>query len=376
MRTSSFSTRARSGASRPRPRPGRPRSSACLAFAALIACGVLAAPASAKTSPPLYVLRVTEGETTLPEFQIVQTSASAEPSASVVVSIARNGTVIARSSGNGYTGTSQVPQVGDVLTMESPAGTPVGAVVYDGLPSMDPTVCAGSANFSGQNSPGETVKGSFVTLTPRVERYGTSVQESNFGRAQVTILSGSTFGGSFLAPLAIGQTVTATESLETPLAGGAVFKYISENSRPVGACPVVVAPAPPPPPPLALQGTILKFLRTTIHHLLAHGWRNRVTINQPGTVTQDLYLKGGKLPAFAATSTGGHHHRTPPALLLARGSTTAGHAGTVSVLLKPTAKGRRRLKSATNVTVVLVTTLRSRSGTKLNLTRHTVTLHR
>jgi hypothetical protein len=116
-------------------------------------------------------------------------------------------------------------------------------------------------------------------------------------------------------------------------------------------------------------------VRTTIHNLLTHGWRNHVTINQPGTVTQDLYLKGGKLPVYAATSTGRHHHKTPPALLLARGVTTAKSAGTVSVLLRPTVKGRRRLKSAKNLTVVLVTTLRSSSGAKLNLPRRTVTLH-
>jgi hypothetical protein len=344
----------------------------CAAF--VVSCA-FAASASAKPQTPVYTLTVSEGETTLPEFPIDGTSANANLGGSVALSIVRNGTVFARSTGgSGYAGTSQVPQVGDVVTMESPIGTPVGAVVYDGLPSMDPTVCAGSANFSGQNSPGETVKGKYVTLTPRVERYGTSEQESNIGRAQVTILSGSTFGGSFLAPLTPGQTVTAMESLETALAGGAVFKYESENSRPVGACPVVVPLASPPPPPPALQGTILKFLRTTIRHLLAHGWRNHVTINQPGTVTQDLYLKGGKLPAYAATSTG-RHHKTPPALLLARGVTSAKSAGTVSVLLKPTVKGRRRLKSAKNVTVVVVTTLRSDSGAKLSLPRRTVTLH-
>ncbi len=366
MRTSSLCTHSLPGGSR------TGRASVCLTFVALIASCVLAAPASAKIQPPVYTLKVTEGETTLPEFSIVQTSASVQPDNSIALSIIRNGTVIARDSGNTNAGTSQVPQVGDVLNVESPVGTTVGTVVYDGLPSMDPTVCAGSANFSGQNSPGEIVKGSFVSLALKAERYGSRVEESNFGRAQVTMLSGSTFGGSFLAPLAIGQTITATESLETALAGGAVFKYVSENERPVGACPVPPAPPPPPPAPPALQGSIIKFLRTTIHNLLTHGWRNRVTINQPGTVTQDLYLKGGKLPAFAASK---HHAKTPPALLLARGSKTAGSAGVVSVLLKPTVKGRRRLKAAKSLTVVLVTTLRSRSGAKLNLARHTITLH-
>ena len=130
-------------------------------------------------------------------------------------------------------------------------------------------------------------------------------------------------------------------------------------------------------PPPALQGSIFKLARTTIHKFLHSGWLDRVTINQPGTVIQDLYLQSGKLPAFAsarrASTTGAS---VPPALLLARGSATAKGAGTVSVLLRVTAKGRRLLKHRSKVQVVLVTTLHSTSGAKLNLARRTVTLHR
>ena len=78
--------------------------------------------------------------------------------------------------------------------------------------------------------------------------------------------------------------------------------------------------------------------------LLKSGWHDHVTINQPGTVTQDLYLEGGTLPAFAATRK--HHKKPPPALLIARGAVVASSAGTVTVLLKLTAKGRLKLKSA------------------------------
>ena len=45
-----------------------------------------------------------------------------------------------------------------------PGGTIVGSVVYDGLPSIDPTVCAGSTNFSGQRSAGQTVEGSYFSM--------------------------------------------------------------------------------------------------------------------------------------------------------------------------------------------------------------------
>ena len=340
---------------------------------AVLATCVLAAPASARSGPPVYTLKISEGETTIPEDSIVSTSGSVEPGGPVQVSIVRGGTVVAREHGNPSAWISQVPQAGDTVNLEAPAGTIVGSVVYDGLPSMDPTVCAGSTNFSGQNTLGETVKGKAVSLAVQIEKYGSSVVESSFQHAQVTMLSGTTFGGSFLAPLALGQTVTAIESLETPLAGGAIFDYVSENSRPVGGCPPVVVPPPPPPPPPALQGTLLELPHFTILSLLKSGWHDHVTINQPGTVTQDLYLEGGTLPAFAASS--GHHKKPHPALLVAHGALVASSAGTVTLRLKLTAKGRRKLESLKNARLVLITTLRSSSGAKLNLARRTVLLH-
>jgi hypothetical protein len=379
MRTGSRSTWASRA---PRLQVGGLRRASCLATFTLLATLGGATSASAKTEQPtVYTLTVVEGETTLPEEPIVQTSASVSTEAKskpvVQVSINRGGTVIARSNDlehPEYAGASmpQVPQVGDLLTLESPINTPIGSFVYDGLPTMDPTVCAGSANFSGQNSSGQTVKGSYMTLKLDIERYSSHVESVNPGHAQVTSLSGTTFGGSFLAPLTLGETVSATESLETPLAGNAVFKYVSENERPVGACPPVVVPTPPPSPPPALEGSLLKFATTTILKLLKSGWRDHVTINLPGTVTQDLYLEDGTLPAVAASK----HHAKPPALLLARGVATATSPGTVSVLLKLTSKGRHTLKSAHGARVVLITTLRANSGTKLTLPRRTVTLHR
>jgi hypothetical protein len=343
----------------------------------MLVAGVLAMPASARPSgPPVYTLKITEGETTLPEDPIEYTSGSASDESQIQVSIVRGGIVVARSHPNGgNTGMSQVPQVGDAVDLESASGTVLGSVVYDGLPSMDPTVCVGSTNFSGQNTLGETVKGKAVTLATQIEKYGSRVVESSFQHAQVTMLSGTTFGGSFLAPLEAGQTVTAIESLETPLAGGVVFDYVSESSRPVAACPPVVAPAPPPPPP-PLQGALLKLPRVTILSLLKSGLRDSVTINQPGTVTQDLYLEDGTLPAYAASSKRKHHKKPPPALLLAHGAVVASSAGTVTVSLKLTTKGRHKLKSAKSLRAVLVTTLRTSSGAQVSLARHTISLHR
>jgi hypothetical protein len=353
-----------------------------LSVALLTSCAS-AVPASAWSSNhgPQYRLEIVEGETTLPEYQqIASTSGSVEevgPHPQVAVSIVRNGTTVYRDVQNGSSAwLSQVPQPGETVTLESPVGTLIGSVQYDGLPSISSSVCAGSTNFSGENSSGDTVEGSYVTYSLKTDPYGhVSVQSSNYGQAQVKTLSGTTFGGSFLTPLALGETVAATESLKTPLAGGGTYTYVSELQRPVGACPAPPPPFDPPSLPITLQGSLLKLPKVTTLMLLKSAWRDDVDINQAGTVTQDLYLTGGKVPAFAA-SAGKHHAKTPPATLLARGTSTAAGAGTVSVLLKPTAAGRRKLKSVKSVHAILVTTLRTSAGQTFDLTRHSLTLHR
>jgi hypothetical protein len=352
----------------------------CVALLVAGACAVSAAPAAAweeEPKAPEYSLKVVEGETTVPEESILSTSGSVRvPHTSnvpVSLRIVHNGLTVAQDTEKeGQAWLSQVPQVGDVVYLESPAGNVVGSVVYDGLPSMEPTVCAGSTNFSGQRSANEEVEGSFYTLVPKL----TYTAHRRGGEAQITSLSGASFAGNFLTPLALGETVRAVEHLKTSLAGGATFTYTSENDRPVGACPV--PPAPPPPPPVpALQGSIFKLMRTTILKLLRSGWLDQVTINQPGTVTQDLYQLGGAVPATASAHGKGHSHRhKPPAPLLARGSASAAAAGEVNVLLRVTAKGRHMLRHSRRVRGVLVTTLKAQSGAKLNLETRTVTLDR
>jgi hypothetical protein len=364
---------------------GRTGSTGGILLLALIVTCAVVTPAGATSSPsPTYTLSITEGETTQPEHSIISTVGrvdSEEEHVSVAVSIIRSGVEVSRSSGgDGYAGMSSIPAPGDVVNLESPTGPKghpggkiVGSFVYDGLPSMDPTVCAGSINFSGQRSTGQTIQGGNFLDVPGP--YG-GFERWNAVPAQITLLSGSTFGGSFLTPLALGETVWASESLETPLTGGAVFTYESENVRPVGACPPPPPPPPAPPAPPALQGSIFKLPRTTIHRFLKTGWLDQVTINQPGTVVQDLYLQDGKLPAFASSKHRHHGRKVPPAQLVARGSTTAKTPGTVNVLLHVTGKGRHLLRHRSQVRLVLVTTLRSNTGAKLNLPRRTISLHR
>jgi hypothetical protein len=348
----------------------------CLALSVLVAGAVAVTPAVAGTSPPEYSLSIVEGANTQPEDPILHVSAYVHPRAEVAVSIAHNGLVVVKDSGNEGVWLSQVPQVGDVVTLESPVGVVRGAVVYDGLPSLDPTVCAGSTNFSGQRSAGEILEGGYYTVVPHPSYFA----RRGGGMAQVQVLSGPNFQGGFLTPLMGGETVFAVESLTSTIAGGATFTYSSENDRPVGACPVP-PPPPPPPPPLALMGSIAKLVRTSIHRLLQSGWSTHVTINQPGTVVEDLYLHEGALPAFAAgnkhaASARKRHRHKPPALLLARGTATARTAGTVTVTMHLTSGGRRVLRHARSVKVVLIATLHANSGAKLTLERRSLTLHR
>lgn len=334
-----------------------------------------AAPADAHSAPraPEYSLSIVEGVTTLPEDSILSTSGSVSPEAQVLLRIVHNGITVAQDTEeDGSAWLSQVPQVGDVVYLESPAGNVVGSEVYDGLPTLDPTVCAGSTNFSGQRSASMEVEGGYFTLVP----HPSYVAHRRGQEAQVTSLNGSAFAGNFLRAPVLGQTLRVVEHLKTELAGGATFTYASETDRPVGSCPVPPAPPPPPPPP-ALQGSIFKLLRTTIRKLLEHGLSDQVTINQPGTVIQDLYLEGGgRIPAYASARGGHKHRRRPPAVLLARGSATAKSAGTVHVLIHPTPKGRHVLRHRRHVRAELVTTLHSSSGAKLDLGARAITLDR
>ncbi len=344
---------------------------------ALLPAGALAAPAFATSgNGPRYSLTILEGATTLPEYeQASSTSGSVEPRAEIAVSIIRDGTTLYRDvQKDGGAWLNQVPAVGDEVTLESPVGTVIARTTYDGLPTMDATVCAGSTNFSGQNSSGEVVEGKyFDKVLVHPYHRNVEVHQSAYGEAQVKTLSGTSYGGSFLTPLAAGEDVEAIETLKTPLAGEATYTYTSEVERPVGACPVIPPVYSPPPPPV-LEGTIAKLLSTTIRSFLKFGARDQVTINQPGTVVQDLYLAGGKLPAFAAAAKA---HKTPaPALLLARGSATAAAAGKVTVLLRLTRRGRARLGTAHSVKTVLITTLDSHSGAKIDLAHRTISLHR
>jgi hypothetical protein len=344
-----------------------------LAGALLVLCTIAPASALASSHGTQYTLEVTEGENTIPQYESVAgTVARVEPNAPLAVSIVRNGITVYESEGNGWASVPQVPQPGETVVLESPVGHVIGSDVYDGLPTIDPSTCVSSTNFEGENTSGFTVEGSYITLTLLSARKH-EVQRSGFSEAQVKSLTGTSFGGNFLAPIAPGATVMVTESLKSALPGEATYTYVSERVEPANA----TCPAPPPapsPPPLVtpLQGALVALGHSKIKIVLKSGYRDSVSVNQAGSVTQDLFLRGGKLPATAAS----HHKKTPPALLLARGTAKTSAAGKVSVVLKLTAAGRRKLKSAGSVNAILLTTLRTANGQVDTLAPKSLTLHR
>src|ERR1700691_2475016 len=89
---------------------------------------------------PHYTLEVTEGETTLPEHKSVASTGGSVQEGSrnqeVVVSISHNGTTVYRHEGDENVWLGEVPQVGETVTLESPAGKLIGSFVYDGQPKI------------------------------------------------------------------------------------------------------------------------------------------------------------------------------------------------------------------------------------------------
>jgi len=348
-----------------------------VAVGALAALALAPAAGASTPHPPRYWLHITEGETTQPKEGVAGVWAGAEHAGGALerVRLVRGGVVIDEGEGRESASLSELPEVGDYVVVESPLNASVGSVAYDGLPSLDPTVCAGSTNFSGQRSGADIVAGSYYSLVPNTGPYGeitSGYHSTAAGQAQVTLLSGSTFGGSFLAPLALGETVAAEESIEVPLGEGKVFTYVSENVRAVGSCPAPPAPPPPPPPPVipSLRASIAKIVSATVKLVLGHGFKDVVYVNQAGTVTQDLYLADGAVPAYASSV----RHHEPKATLLARGAAKAVKAGDVAVVLHLLAHERRRLHASHSTHAVLVTMVRSTTGVKLNLPRRSVLL--
>jgi len=337
----------------------------------LAAVGLLAlilAP-GASAAAPQYELYVSSGASTRGPLNYTYAWAENVPgNQQLSLSILRAGSVVASQAGAGYAELTQAPSVGDTVVLQDPVGTTVASVVYDGLPSIDPSVCVGAASISGQRTGAAAVTAGAYLATGG----GPYGEGNGYLTAQISTLSGSSYAGSFATALTSAHTVWANEMLQSSAPGG-LLTYNSTTSRPVGACPTPAPPPPPAPKPpaakvAALSGKILALTGATLAKLLHSGWTIPLQVSQPGTVTMDLFMEGGRLPAKASK-------KKHAAVLLARGQAVAKAPGKVTLHLRITPSGRHRLRHAKKVHVVLLTTLHGTTGT-LNLGRRKLTLHR
>lgn len=249
---------------------------------------------------------------------------------------------------------------------------------FDGKPSLSDTSCAGQNGFSGTR--GNDADITVETVAPYERkinnggRYG-SFTDRGIERRQrglVRTLGAGTFAGVFQDALALGDIMAATQSLSTNTAD-TDLTYDVTQYRTVGACP-----APPPIVPDTTKPIVAFFelgnLKPTKKQFLANGLSSFFTINEPGTITQDLYLSNGKTPPATATKKAKKKAKKK-LVLLGRGSTTSAVAGVVKVTVRASKTGRKELRRHKGaVKVILISSVKDKAGNVTNLPQKKLTL--
>ena len=253
-------------------------------------------------------------------------------------------------------------------------GTWSGSVVYDGLPSIDPTVCVGSTNFSGQRSAGMEVEGGRLHTGVSSQLRGASPWRTGAGHSSVRLgvrRQLSDTAGDRGNGLGVERVADAARQ-------GSDLHLLQQDRAAGGGVSGAAPPPPPPPPPPALQGSIFKLAGTTIQKLLKSGWIDQVTINQPGTVIQDLYLQGRRTAGIrvGAARRARTTSASPPALLVARGSASATARAPSACDASHRGGPRTALATAHRCGPCWSPRCGASSGAKLDLATRTVTLDR
>ena len=203
---------------------------------------------------------------------------------------------------------------------------------------MDPTVCAGSTNFSGQRSRRRDRQGRLLSPSDSTS-YGNEERVKPVSAQVHVAVRDHLRRAASSTPLALGETVDCHRVAEDAARRRSqASPTSSENDRPVGACP------PPPPrrrrrPRPPAGGLAVRNSRAPrSSSCCKSGWTTHVTINQPGTVIQDLYLHTAPCRRSPRSK---HKPQAAPALLLARGigHSQAARHGRRS-LMQLTGKGR------------------------------------
>ncbi|WP_272473585.1 hypothetical protein [Baekduia alba] len=277
--------------------------------------------------------------------------------------VLRGGATAATGTGVGYVQLAPFTmQAGDQLVLTDLDANESHSATYTGAPGFDAGVCGAAATFSGVRDDAAA-----VSVTAALS-YGAHDPRNEALAAVKLSGPGTTFAGTFAKALSSAWTVTASQTRPID-AVGTGFSVFSDVTRPVGDCPPAdpapapaAAPAPAPAPAPAVVpapapakdlvapvAALLKLrLATAWRALVAGTFSDAVTITEPGTVTQTLYLDDG---AKAAKAT-----------VLGRGRAVVGQAGKVTVKLKLSRQGRSHVKARKAVKVKLVTTVTDQAG--------------
>ncbi|HWI70886.1 MAG TPA: hypothetical protein VNT55_02955 [Baekduia sp.] len=315
-----------------------------LLLAAMVSC---AAPAGASAATRMYVSTAREADGS------ASVSAYAFDGVTQVMDTFRldvvrsGGPVVATDTQPGFVMVTPALEVGDELVLTDTTTSATRTVVYTGQPALVAPAC-GAASFSGTREDGSTV------------------DVSSGGVATVQFFgAGTTFAGAFSHGLAAGATVKVSQARAIDPA----FTVFDAVSAVVGdACPVAetpkqtttvpaaapaasaAAPAPVVPvvtPPVADtvapagRATVRTPLKSAYQALVGGTFSSAVAVSEPARITQTL----------AAGKT-----------VLGTGTATAAKPGTVTVRVKLSKNGRRRLVRAKTITLVLTTVLRDAAG--------------
>ncbi|MBI5106939.1 MAG: hypothetical protein HZB46_18485, partial [Solirubrobacterales bacterium] len=213
--------------------------------------------------------------------------------------VVRAGSVVATSTGHEWgTWVETLVQPGDELVYTDLDSGQAQQVTVTGRPAFDASVCGTPGSVSGTRDPDGAVDlGAYLYFGP----YGS---RNDYLEGAVTTLSGEQFAGSYPKVLAPEWRVHVTQTRKLP--GDVVFT--TSTSRKVGACAppaaapaVVPVPAPAPKPPVdtgrpagKLDVPKAVFAPAAAFRALSAGvFTTTVTVDEPGTVTQTLYLDNG-----------------------------------------------------------------------------------
>jgi hypothetical protein len=223
---------------------------------------------------------------------------------------------------------------------------------YDGLPSIGPSACGGSQAIDGTVSPG-----SYLILA--LARPGIDVPYTRASQVATLSSHGPSYRGTFARPILATDVLRADEALQG-FVNGIYVAYFAITERTAGVCSTSSPPS----------GSVrLAHHRHLLRELLHGGLVTLVTDNQAGTVIENLYLdNGARLPAQAT--------RTPGPILIGRASVALGKPGRVTLKLRPTKAGKRRLKGKRSVKVVLIATARNGAGGSRTFAAQHLTLAR